>query len=276
MGGGVVSFLDQPDEFYEGKYNNRTRYAPRSHGLLATLPLRIVQGYTTSVADALPPGATVVEIGCAAGIDWFARRYRMIGMDLSRAALASVAERYALAVQCNATAMPLASGSVDGVVSSCLFEHLSAQDKARLLAECQRVLKPGGKVVFHYDIRTDNPVIARYRRNRPDLYQRLFLDGDGHIGYAGIEDNRALFTTAGLAIAREAFHERTPLLSNSVWQKLSHWPGTAGRIGRIGARFTSGPAMLPSLGLIWLADATIGRLLPRRHARMMTTVAVKP
>src|SRR5262249_11112787 len=157
--------------FYEGKYNNRTKYVPRNDGFLATLPLRVVlQGYPTAVARELRSGSTVVEIGCAGGIDWFGLRYRMIGLDLSGSALGVAAHHYAYVVQCDATRMPLASGSADGVISSCLFEHLLPEQKVDLLRESHRVLRPGGRLVFFYDIKTDNPIISTYRRRRPDLY----------------------------------------------------------------------------------------------------------
>lgn len=274
---GIASFLAKDDSFYEAKYNNRTRYMPRNDGFLATLPLRVVlQGYPNAIARELPAGSTIVEIGCAAGIDWFGKRYRMIGLDLSLTALRIASQTYAEVVQCDATRMPLDDASVDGVISSCLFEHLSPEGKDALLAECRRVLKPGGKLVFFYDIKTDNPVIASYRRRRPDLYQSSFLDSDGHIGYDTIDRNRQHYRDAGLRITGEVFHERTPLLPNSVWQKLSLWPGLHGVMARVGRTLTSGYARLPSLAAIALTDATLGRLLPPRFARGLTTIAHKP
>jgi SAM-dependent methyltransferase len=274
--GPVASFLAEADPFYEGKYANRTKYLPLGESYLATLPLRIVlAGYPNEVVAALKAGSRVVEIGCAAGIDWFGRRFQMIGMDLSLAGLEIAAGQYSQVVQCNATRMPLPDGSVDGVISSCLFEHLVDADKDALLAECMRVLRPGGKVVFFYDIKTDNSVIATYRERRLDLYQQLFLDGDGHVGYTGVDENRAHFAKAGLAITREVFHERTPVLSSSVWYKLSQWPGLQGRVARGMHRLGSGPLRLPWQGLIWVVDGSIGRFFPQRHARGMTTVAVK-
>jgi len=274
---GIASFLPEADGFYEGKYNNRTKYVPSGDGFLATLPLRVVgQGYPTAVARELPAGSTIIEIGCAGGIDWFGQRYDMIGIDLSEAALKIAAENYATVVQADATRLPFADGSIDGVVSSCLFEHLSADTKDNLLREIRRVLKPRGKVIFFYDVTTENPVIAAYRAGRPELYQTQFLDGDGHIGYESIEANRRRFDRAGLIVIREAFHERTPFLTNSVWQKLSQWPGKPGTLAKIGAALTSGPARLQALALTSLADAIAGPFLPPRYARCLTTIALKP
>lgn len=275
--GSIVSFLKAPDYFYEGKYNNRTRFVPKDDGFLATLPLRVVlQDYPTAVAREVAPGSTVVEIGCAGGIAWFGRRYRMVGLDLSRTALDLAAQDYVCAIQGDALAMPIAAESVDAVISSCLFEHFDAEGKAKLLSECRRVLKPGGKVVFLYDIETSNPVIKAYRAEKPDLYKTLFLDGDGHIGYETIGTNRAHFKHAGLEITRERFHERTPALANSAWKKLSEWGGARGALARIGDALTSGPARLPGLAMIAMIDTTLARLCPADWARCVTTIARKP
>jgi SAM-dependent methyltransferase len=274
--GPVWSFMDDPDDFYEGRYNNRMRYVPRSDGWLATLPLRIVmQNYPTTVVAEVPEGATVVEIGCAGGVAWFGRRYRMIGMDLSREALALAAEDYHTVVQCDATRMPLADASVDAVISSCLFEHLTNEQKNALMAESARVLKPGGRVVFLYDLWTENLLIAAYRRADEERYQSMFLDHDGHVGYQDVDANRTYFRAAGLRITREIFHERTPFQSNSVWKKFAEWPGRWGRVGRLGAAMTGGAMRLPMLTLLAVNDATLGQLFPQAHARGMITVASK-
>lgn len=274
--GRIVSFLPVADEFYEGKYNNRTKFLPRNDGLLATLPLRIVlQGYPTTVARELPVGSTVVELGCAGGLSWYGRRYKMVGIDLSLTALRLAAQDYASPIQADATRLPLVSESVDGVVSSCFFEHFDDKGKTAVLSECLRILKPGGKIIFFYDIWTENHVISFFRKRNPELYQSEFLDGDAHIGYAGIEHNEALFQQCGFRIARENYHERTPLLANSSWQKFARWDGIAGRIARVMRALTGGPFRLPALALIAVVDATIGRLFPPGCARCVTTVAYK-
>ena len=275
--GHVWSFMGKPDDFYEGRFNSRVRYVPRGDGWLATLPLRIaMQNYPTTVASEVEEGANVVEIGCDGGLTWFGQRYRMIGIDLSRTALQLAAQDYSLVLQCDATSMPLADSSIDAVISSCLFEHLNDEQKTALLAEAFRVLKPGGKVVFLYDLWTENAVIANFRRADPARYQREFLDQDGHVGYRSVKENRAFFFDAGFRITREIFHERTPFLSSSVWKKFSQWPGVRGRLGRVGAVLTGGRLRLPMLAALSLTDATLGRIFPQSHARGMITVAERP
>jgi SAM-dependent methyltransferase len=273
---GVHSFLSQADDFYEGRYSARTKFIPRGTGFLSMAPFHVVhQGYPANVAAHIAPGSTVLDIGSAGGFDWFAQRYRMIGIDLSLSSLRELASRYSVAVQGTALHMPLAPETVDGVISSCVFEHFTSDDKRLLLSECRRVLRPGGKIVFFYDVETDNPVIRAFKRKSPEDYRARFLEGDGHVGYESVEANRRHFTDAGFEIIKETFHERTFLLSNSVWQKFAQWPGAFGIVGGIGRLATSGPLRLPSLAAIAIADATIGRVLPQRYARCMMSIAVK-
>lgn len=48
----------------------------------------------------------------------------------------------------NATRLPLGDGSLDAVVSNYCFHHLADTDKRHALAEIERVLRPGGRLVF--------------------------------------------------------------------------------------------------------------------------------
>jgi SAM-dependent methyltransferase len=238
--------------------------------------LRVVlQGYPTTVAKEIPARANIVEIGCAGGTAWFGARYHMTGVDLSLEALTLAAQDYDHVVQANATHMPLRSSSFDAVISSCVFEHFDQTSKSMLLSECHRLLKHRGKLVFFYDIWTENPLISFYRRRRPDLYKSLFLDGDGHIGYMTLESNRKCFEDSGFEIVREVYHERTPMVGNSVWKKLAQWPGAMGRLAGVCELMTTGYGRLPGLVAIAVIDASIGQLFPPRYARCVTTVAIK-
>jgi hypothetical protein len=51
-------------------------------------PLWLINsGYPWMVRHFVPPGATVVELGCAGGVRYFGQRYRMVGCDLSFSSL---------------------------------------------------------------------------------------------------------------------------------------------------------------------------------------------
>jgi SAM-dependent methyltransferase len=113
-------------------------------------------GVPTAVAE-LNEGETVLDLGSGAGADVLisAKRVgasgRAIGvdmtdemLDLARANAAEAGVANVEFVQGYIEDIPLASGSVDVIVSNCVV-NLSG-DKARVLAEAARVLKPGGRL----------------------------------------------------------------------------------------------------------------------------------
>jgi len=112
-------------------------------------------GVPTAVAD-LHPGEVVLDLGSGAGADVMmsARRVapsgRAIGLDmademlaLARANAAQAGVENAEFVKGYIEAMPLASGSVDVVISNCVI-NLSG-DKPQVMREAARVLRPGGR-----------------------------------------------------------------------------------------------------------------------------------
>ena len=112
-------------------------------------------GVPTAVAD-LHEGETVLDLGSGAGADVLisARRVgasgRVIGLDmtdemlsLARANAARAGVSNAEFVKGHIEDIPLADASVDVVISNCVI-NLSA-DKAAVLAEVARVLRPGGR-----------------------------------------------------------------------------------------------------------------------------------
>jgi SAM-dependent methyltransferase len=113
-------------------------------------------GVPTAVAD-LHAGETVLDLGSGAGTDVLisAGRVgpsgRVIGLDmtdemleLARANAATAGVTNATFVKGHIEDIPLADASVDVVISNCVI-NLSA-DKAAVLAEVARVLRPGGRL----------------------------------------------------------------------------------------------------------------------------------
>jgi SAM-dependent methyltransferase len=270
---GVVRTLDRPDAFYEGAYENATRFVPKSEAWWHAWPLWLItNGYLWAVRRQVPAGSTVLELGCAGGVRYFGQRYRMIGCDLSGSALANT-NLYACKIQADAAAcIPLPDRSVDAVVSSYFWEHIHPDTKPRLLAEIIRVLRPGGQVVFVYDVETANPLIDRHRRRYPRIYARLFLEGDGHVGYQTPEENLALFRAAGLTVFSQQGLERTCLQSPSVYSKLAQFPGQAGPLLATLAGLGHGRLFRPYTALVRLVDALVCPRLPSGWARICLTV----
>ena len=97
------------------------------------------------------PGAVVVEAGCGEGYGGQlladAGAAVVAGLDLDLATLRHAAVAYpgVPVAAANLVALPVADRAVDLVVSSQVVEHLWDQDA--FVAECARVLRPGGRLV---------------------------------------------------------------------------------------------------------------------------------
>src|SRR5919107_3073292 len=106
-----------------------------------------------SRAEHLPPApgpdAVLVDLACGGGLmaPHVARLgYRHVGVDLGARGLRTAAEHGVLAVRGSVLAVPLADGCADVVVAGEILEHVA--DDVGVLAECARLLKPGGTLVI--------------------------------------------------------------------------------------------------------------------------------
>lgn len=149
----------------EFHFHRGPAYAARLLGYdsdeLAALPADVTSSFA-GVANPhaiapIPNGATVVDIGCGAGMDLLlaARRVgpagRAIGVDMTEAMRQRAA---AGAAQCgwhqvdvragDATSLPVDTASVDIVISNGVLNLVP--EKERAIAEIARILRPGGRV----------------------------------------------------------------------------------------------------------------------------------
>jgi len=275
--GGVLRLLDKEDEFYEGAYENQTTFLPRSERPWHIWPLWLVNsGYPWRVRRHVPEGSLVVELGCASGVRYFGKRYSMVGCDLSFKSLRNLDGVYGCLVQADAAAcIPLPDQTVDAVVSSYFWEHIPPDIKPRMLAECYRILRPGGKIIFLYDLETSNPLIDHYKQVDPKLYNRLFIEGDGHFGYQSPEKNLALFRTAGFQVLKHRGMEKTVFQSPSAYTKLANF----GRLAQLLFGWTKALGRSPWFylytGFMRLIDSIVCPILPKDWARIDLVVCKK-
>lgn len=126
----------------------------------------------------LHPGETVLDLGSGGGIDVIlsARRVaptgRAIGVDMTEEMLELARSNAATAGVTNVEFrkghienIPLPDRTVDVVISNCVV-NLSA-DKAAVLAEVARVLRPGGRVAIS-DVVAENHLTPQQRGERGD------------------------------------------------------------------------------------------------------------
>ena len=99
----------------------------------------------------LPPGATVVDVGCGAAravSELAAHAARAIGVDPDLAMLAAARRRFpGIDVRAaDATALPLGDGEAHGYRADKVYHVLP--DPRAALAEARRVLVPGGRIAL--------------------------------------------------------------------------------------------------------------------------------
>ncbi len=135
-------------------------YSPEELGLVPRSSVDWALGVANHLRHAdIEPGETVLDLGCGAGIDTIlaARRTAPRGRVLALDFLPQMLERTAAAaaeagldnvrtVEGEIDAIPLPDSTVDHIVSNGVVNL--APRKARVLAECARVLRPGGKLTL--------------------------------------------------------------------------------------------------------------------------------
>jgi len=143
------------DAFAEGCFG-ATAYPDTAGVPEAALRASLGCGNPLAVAS-LQPGETVLDLGSGGGLDVLLSARRVgpsgtaYGLDASTDMLALARDNAAQAGVANARFLhghiediPLPDGHVDVIISNCVI-NLSA-DKARVLAEAFRVLRPGGRL----------------------------------------------------------------------------------------------------------------------------------
>lgn len=276
---GVVRFLARDDPFYEGRYlgDDTVRWVPRRDRWPWSWPLWLMKsGYVWAVRRHLPAGSIVLEIGCANGSRYFAQRYRTIGLDLSASALARVKDLYAACLQVDLTrGIPLPDASIDAAISSFVWEHILPADKPAVLAELRRVLRPGGKLVFLYDVDGRHPLYRRMQAADPVRFQEVLIDREGHSGWQNAADNAAAFEAAGLRVLEHEGREKL-LIGPAMYDKVQQWPGAFRRWARVGLLFRFGWRFHLYNAATRVLDESVGRWLPASWARLMVTVCERP
>ncbi len=156
-------------------------------------------GNPTALAE-LRPGETVLDLGSGAGIDVLLSARRVgpgghaYGVDMTDEMLALAESNKAKSGLANATflkggidAVPLPEGAVDVVISNCVINL--AADKAAVIAEAFRVLRPGGRFAVADMVELDTLA--------PEVKKATDAWADCIAGTIPVEEYRQLLLAAG-------------------------------------------------------------------------------
>src|SRR5918997_4298580 len=101
------------------------------------------------VPPSAAPDAVLVDLACGGGLmapHVAALGYRHVGVDVGLAGLGVARAHGVAVVRGSVLAVPLADGCADVVLAGEILEHVA--DYAGVLAECARMLRPGGTLVL--------------------------------------------------------------------------------------------------------------------------------
>ena len=122
---------------------------------------------------------------------------RLVGVDLSAEMVASAAKRNPDVeyVVSETSTFPFADASFDVAFASCVLHHVARGERAALVSEMARVVRPGGLVV----VLEHNPVNPATRL----VVARCEFDADAVL--LGVRETRTLLATAGLTEVERAY-----------------------------------------------------------------------
>jgi ubiquinone/menaquinone biosynthesis C-methylase UbiE len=111
--------------------------------------------FVGELAGHLSDGASVLELGCGAGVPataLLAQRFDVLGVDISAGQLALAAQRVPTASfrKADMTGLELPDASFDAVTAFYSFNHVPRDQQRPLLAKIARWLRPGGLLLASF------------------------------------------------------------------------------------------------------------------------------
>lgn len=179
-------------EFYRTKFVSDEVLDARYFKPLDRFDMRFAR--TMWVYDNVPSGASVLDLGCGAGMLALLKRkgVTLTGVDLS-AECADAARRngYDIGISAALSQLPFPDHSFDYVVSLDVLGHVGDEEKDSVLAEIRRVLRLDG-VTMHGIECTDQAGRKRFEEMSEEELRR-FIEIDGHVGLEEEQQHAARF-----------------------------------------------------------------------------------
>ena len=165
----IDSLLPEPDDpqnwdLYWRRKQELTTFA---YEVIAAIYRRaVIKGNLKRVLEkTFAPSARLLHAGCGSGqVDTdLHERFRITAVDVSKEAL-DLYSRNNPAVHridhASAFALPYPESSFDGVYNLGVVEHFPRDEIVRMLSECRRVIRPGGRVVIFWPHRLATSVMV--------------------------------------------------------------------------------------------------------------------
>lgn len=186
-------------------------------------------------------GATVLDFGAGIGysVPFFARhlpRARVTCLDVSRKSLELGAARHGAIADFqhfDGERIPYVAGSFDVAFASCVLHHIPHAEHVRLLAEINRVLKPGGWL-FVFEHNPYNPLTRHavstcaFDENAELLTASTLTERVRAAGFAGVRARYRVFFPHALRALR-------PLERRLAWLPLGAQYYVAARAASLAA-----------------------------------------
>ncbi|HEX9795150.1 MAG TPA: methyltransferase domain-containing protein [Planctomycetota bacterium] len=224
----------------------------------------------------LRPGDRVLELGGhRSGLfGWLEREFGAVGtgIDVSStwvevqnrdAEARGEGSRWHLA---DAERLPFADGSFAAVVSFDVFEHLP--DPKQALAECMRVLRPGGRLVAHQPVRDVGGSLDGLERLVTGSRWRRRQESVGHFHQKMLSGGELRAHLEELGFELDAFQRF------NVWVQPLHDHNWLPFLGSMRRRFAKAPAAAPPVaGAAPAAEPVRASGFQRLYARLVVPVA---
>jgi len=140
--------------------------------------------YADLFTDFVPQNGLILDLGCGAGTSTKylkSKGYDVIGLDISHLFMSTASQQQQAPdyVCASAESIPFADNTFDAVGANSFIEHVP--DVEKVIREMYRVIKPGGKLIFHGP-NLLSPLVPLVKAVRALMGQRISpVYGDGFV-----------------------------------------------------------------------------------------------